>query len=125
MSNFTPIHRYTKNRSKSVSHFVIFVVSRDFVDYVLAEAWTFCVGCPSDPQRDIPYTLAFCMGEKEVPIQNIWRTVTEISVTVDVCSGTVKYYILVRGTSEGDKSRSHIRRLTYISSHFAPIEIFE
>ena len=60
-----------------------------------------------------PYTLAFCMGEKEVPIQNIWRTVTEISVTVDVCSGTVKYYILVRGTSEGDKSQSHI-------SHFAP-----
>ena len=57
------------------------------------------------------------MGEKEVPIQNIWRTVTEISVTVDVCSGTVKYYILVRGTSEGDKSQSHI------SSHFAPIEI--
>ena len=53
MSNFTPIHRYTKNRSKSVSHFVIFVVSRDFVDYVLAEAWTFCVGFPSDPQRDI------------------------------------------------------------------------
>ena len=30
-----------------------------------------------------PYTLAFCMGEKEVPIQNIWRTVTEISVTAD------------------------------------------
>ena len=57
------------------------------------------------------------MGEKEVPIQNIWRTVTEISVTVDVCSGNVKYYILVRGTSEGDKSQSHI------SSHFAPIEI--
>ena len=57
------------------------------------------------------------MGEKEVPIQNIWRTVTEISVTVDVCSGTVKYYILVRGTSEGDKSQSHI------SSHFAPIEV--
>ena len=56
------------------------------------------------------------MGEKEVPIQNIWRTVTEISVTVDVCSGNVKYYILVRGTSEGDKSQSHI------SSHFAPIE---
>ena len=56
------------------------------------------------------------MGEKEVPIQNIWRTVTEISVTVDVCSGTVKYYILVRGTSEGDTSQSHI------SSHFAPIE---
>ena len=70
-------------------------------------------GCP-------PYTLAFCMGEKEVPIytiQNIWRTVTEISVTVDVCSGNVKYYILVRGTSEGDKSHSHI------SSQFAPIEI--
>ncbi len=57
------------------------------------------------------------MGEKEVPIQNIWRTVTEISVTVDVCSATVKYYILVRGTSEGDKSQSHI------SSHFAPIEL--
>ena len=45
------------------------------------------------------------MGEKEVPIQNIWRTVTEISVTVDVCFGTVKYYILVRGTSEGDKTK--------------------
>ena len=43
----------------------------------------------------------------------------EISVTVDVCSGTVKYYILVRGTSEGDKSQSHI------SSHFAPIERYE
>ena len=57
------------------------------------------------------------MGEKEVPTQNIWRTVTEISVTVDVCSGTVKYYILVRGTSEGDTSQSHI------SSHFAPIEL--
>ena len=56
------------------------------------------------------------MGEKEVPIQNIWGNVTEISVTVDVCYCTVKYYILVRGTSEGDKSQSHI------SSHFAPIE---
>ena len=56
------------------------------------------------------------MGVKEVPIQNIWGTVSEISVTVDVCSATVKYYILVRGTSEGDKSQSHI------SSHFAPIE---
>ena len=41
-----------------------------------------------------PYTLAFCMGEKEVPIQNIWGNVTEISVTVDVCSTTVKYYNL-------------------------------
>ena len=56
------------------------------------------------------------MGGKEVPTQNIWGTVSEISVTVDVCSGNVKYYILVRGTSEGDKSQSHI------SSHFAPIE---
>ena len=56
------------------------------------------------------------MGGKEVPTQNIWGTVSEISVTVDVCSATVKYYILVRGTSEGDKSQSHI------SSHFAPIE---
>ena len=65
-----------------------------------------------------PYTLAFCMGEKEVPIQNIWGNVTEISVTVDVCSGTVKYYILVRGTSEGDTSQSHI------SSHFAPIVVY-
>ena len=46
--------------------------------------------------------LAFCMGGKEVPTQNIWGTVSEISVTVDVCSGTVKYYILVRGTSEGE-----------------------
>ena len=56
------------------------------------------------------------MGGKEVPTQNIGGTVSEISVTVDVCSGNVKYYILVRGTSEGDKSHSHI------SSHFAPIE---
>ena len=32
------------------------------------------------------------MGGKEVPIQNIWGNVTEISVTVDVCSATVKYY---------------------------------
>ena len=56
------------------------------------------------------------MGGKEVPTQNIGGTVSEISVTVDVCSATVKYYLLVRGTSEGDKSQSHI------SSHFAPIE---
>ena len=60
------------------------------------------------------------MGEKEVPIQNIWRTVTEISVTVDVCCDTVKYYILVRGTSEGDKSQNTVH--SHISSHFAPIE---
>ena len=26
--------------------------------------------------------MAFCMGGKEVPTQNIWGTVTEISVTV-------------------------------------------
>ena len=40
------------------------------------------------------------MGEKEVPIQNIWRTVTEISVTVDVCSGNVKYYIPSLGVNQ-------------------------
>ena len=41
---------------------------------------------------------------------------SEISDGIDVFPANVKYYILVRGTSEGDKSQSHI------SSHFAPIE---
>ena len=33
MGNFTPIHRYTKNRSKSVSHFVI-SQERDTITYI-------------------------------------------------------------------------------------------
>ena len=61
------------------------------------------------------------MGEKEVPTQNIWGTMAQLErdlVQVRCFfSDTVKYYILVRGTSEGDKSQSHI------SSQFAPIEI--
>ena len=61
-----------------------------------------------------PYTLAFCMGEKEVPIQNIWRTVTEISVTVDVCSGNVKYYIPSLGVNQiGSTNFSRVLRTAY------------
>ena len=48
--------------------------------------------------------MAFCMGEKEVPIQNIWRTVTEISVTVDVCYGTVKYFFWYVGPLKETKA---------------------
>ena len=81
MSNFTPIHRYTKNRSKSVSHFV---VSRDFVDYVLAEAWTFCVGFPSDPQRDI-YIFAPQNRDTNglLPYKFVWEEVSPILYGAD------------------------------------------
>ena len=41
---------------------------------------------------------------------------SEISVGIDVCFDTVKYYNLGTFTSEGDTSQSHI------SSRFAPID---